>query len=147
MRRPALIALVLVSVPLVGCATSAVDMAPDRPDAPWIPATGPDGEIAAGARGPAEQPNNGSYVLPSNRNLAAVPPPAADLERRRPYTLPRIDRHRPVDNPVTRVPGTTRVVPRSRLASPRVPFFRSFQPASFKVGRNSTTNFARLAST
>jgi outer membrane protein len=102
MRRPALIALVLISLPLVGCATSAVDMAPDRPDAPWLPATGPDGELAAGARGPAEQPNNGSYVLPSNRSLAAVPPPAADLERHRPYTLPELIDIAQSNNPVTR---------------------------------------------
>ena len=102
MRRPALIALVLISLPLVGCATSAVDMAPDRPDAPWIPATGPDGEIAAGVRGPAEQPNKGSYVLPSNRSLAAVPPPAADLERRRPYTLPELIDIAQSNNAVTR---------------------------------------------
>ena len=90
MRRPALIALVLVSLSLAGCATSALDMAPDRPDAPWIPATGPQGEILAGQRAPPEQPPNSTYVLPSNRDLAAIPPPASDLERRRAYTLPEL---------------------------------------------------------
>ena len=76
-------------------------MAPDRPDAPWVAATGPDGEIAAGERGPPDQPNN-SYVLPSNRNLAAILSPATDLERRRPYTLPELIDIAQTNNPVTR---------------------------------------------
>src|SRR3984885_7362531 len=103
MRRPvALIALMLVTLPLAGCATAALNMAPDRPDAPWNPATGPDGEIAAGERGPSDQSANGSYILPSNRNLAAIPPPASDLERRRPYTLPELIDIAQSNNPVTR---------------------------------------------
>jgi outer membrane protein len=103
MRRPAaVIALVLVSVSLVGCATSALNMAPDRPNAPWIPATGPGGEIAAGERGPADQPNHGSYVLPANRALAGIPPPALDLERGGPYTLPDLIDIAQSTNPVTR---------------------------------------------
>ena len=103
MRRPAaVIALVLVSVSLVGCATSALNMAPDRPNAPWIPATGPGGEIAAGERGPADQPNQGSYVLPANRALAGIPPPALDLERGGPYTLPDLIDIAQSTNPVTR---------------------------------------------
>ena len=103
MRRPAaVIALVLVSVSLAGCATSALNMAPDRPNAPWIPATGPEGEIAAGERGPADQPNHGSYVLPANRALAGIPPPALDLERGGPYTLPELIDIAQSTNPVTR---------------------------------------------
>src|SRR6476661_6900890 len=103
MRRPTvLIALVLVSVSLAGCATSALNMAPDRPNAPWIPATGPDGEIAAGERGPSDQPNHGSYVLPANRTLAEIPPPAFDLERDGPYTLPELIDIAESTNPVTR---------------------------------------------
>ena len=103
MRRPtALAALILVSVSLVGCATSALHMAPDRPNAPWIPATGPGGEIAAGERGPADQPNHGSYVLPANRALAGIPPPALDLERGGPYALPELIDIAQSTNPVTR---------------------------------------------
>jgi outer membrane protein len=103
MRRPvALIALMLVTLPLAGCATAALNMAPDRPDAPWNPATGPDGEIAAGERGPPDQPNNSSYVLPSNRSLAEIPPAASDLERHRPYTLPELIDIAQSNNPVTR---------------------------------------------
>jgi outer membrane protein len=101
-RSVALIALILVSLPLAGCANWAINMAPDRHDAPWIPATSPDGEIAAGEPGPPDQPTNGSYVLPSNRNLAEIPPPASDLERRRPYTLPELIDIAQSNNPVTR---------------------------------------------
>ena len=103
MRRSAVIvAFALVSLPLAGCATSALNMAPDRPDAPWNPVTGPGGEIAAGEPRPPDQPNNRSYVLPSNRNLAGVPAPASDLERRRPYTLPELIDIAQSTNPVTR---------------------------------------------
>ena len=57
MGRPvALIALMLVTLRLAGCAPAALNMAPDRADAPWNPAVGPDGEIAAGERGPTVQP-------------------------------------------------------------------------------------------
>ena len=65
-RSAAIIAFALVSLPLAGCATSALNMAPDRPDAPWNPATGPDGEIAAGEPGSPDQPNNAAtYFLPT----------------------------------------------------------------------------------
>jgi outer membrane protein len=101
-RRVALLALTLVALRLAGCAPAALNMAPDRADAPWNPTVGPDGEIAAGERGPTDQSNNSSYVLPSNRNLAEIPPPAADLERRRPYTLPELIDIAQSNNPVTR---------------------------------------------
>ena len=102
MRRPALVALVLVWLPLAGCATSALNMAPYRPDAPWNPATTADGAIVAGVPPPPDQQASGSYVLPSNANLAGVPPPASDLERRRPYTLPELIDIAQSSNPVTR---------------------------------------------
>jgi outer membrane protein len=103
MGRPvALIAPVLLSLQLVGCATSALIWAPDHPDAPWTPATNPDGEIVAGERAPPEQPPNSNYVLPSNGNLAGVPPPASELERRRPYRLPELIDIAESSNPVTR---------------------------------------------
>jgi outer membrane protein len=103
MRRPIVsIAFVLLSLPLAGCATSALDMAPDRPDAPWTAATGPDGEIVAGERVSPEQPHDTTYVLPSNRNVAGSPPPASDLERRRPYTLPELIDIAQSTNPATR---------------------------------------------
>ena len=36
-------AIVLLSYLLASCATSALDMAPERPDRPWTPATTADG--------------------------------------------------------------------------------------------------------
>ncbi|MBV9531101.1 MAG: TolC family protein [Bradyrhizobium sp.] len=98
----ALVAHVLVSFSLAACATEALNMAPARPDAPWSPTTGPDGEIAAGERRPPGPDKTTGYVLPSNRNLAAIPRPAAGLERRRPYTLPELIGIAQSKNPVTR---------------------------------------------
>jgi outer membrane protein TolC len=97
-----LIASVLLSLQLCGCATSALTIAPDRPDAPWTPGTNPDGEIVAGERAPLERPPRGNYVLPSNRDLAIVPPPASELERHRPYTLSELIDIAESTNPVTR---------------------------------------------
>jgi outer membrane protein TolC len=53
---------------LVACASGALDMAPARADRPWLPATGPQGEIIAGATGSSAL--DGGYVLPPNLNLA-----------------------------------------------------------------------------
>jgi outer membrane protein TolC len=103
MRWPvAFIAFGLLALPLASCAPLALNMAPDRPDAPWTPATDPQGEIVAGQRAPPEQPPNNNYVLPSNRNLAVVPPPASELERRRAYTLPELIDIAESNNPGTR---------------------------------------------
>jgi outer membrane protein len=103
MRRPvALIAPMLLWLPLAACATMSLDLAPDRPDAPWTAATRPDGEIVAGAVPAPGQPIAGSYVLPSNRNLAWIPPAAAGLERRRPYTLVELIDIAQAANPTTR---------------------------------------------
>jgi outer membrane protein len=101
-RSVALIAPVLLSLQLAGCATSALRFAPDRPDAPWTAATNPDGEIVAGERAPPEQSPNRNYVLPSNSNIAGVPPSASELERHRPYTLPELIDIAESSNPVTR---------------------------------------------
>jgi outer membrane protein len=103
MRRPVgVLAFMMLAVPLAGCATSAIIMAPDSPDRPWTPATGPNGEIIAGERPPQGQPENSTYVLPSNRELGNIPPPRFDLERRRPYSLPELIDIAQSSNPVTR---------------------------------------------
>jgi outer membrane protein len=103
MRRPQeLIALVLLSLTLAGCATSALDMAPDRPDSPWTPAIDPNGEIAVGQHAPADQPASGNYVLPPNPALAGVPPPTPGLERSRAYSLPELIDIAQSANPTTR---------------------------------------------
>jgi outer membrane protein TolC len=103
MGRPvALIAAMLLSLQLAGCATWALTSAPDRPDAPWTPATNPAGEIVAAERAPPEQPPKRDYVLPSNSNLAGVPAPASEFERRRPYALPKLIDIAESSNPATR---------------------------------------------
>jgi outer membrane protein len=103
MRRPvAIVALIALAVPLASCATSAIIMAPDNPDRPWTPVTGPNGEIVAGERPPRAQAENKTYVLPSNRELGNVPPPRFDLERRRAYSLPELIDIAQSSNPLTR---------------------------------------------
>jgi outer membrane protein len=103
MRRPvALVVSVLLWLPLGACATMSINMAPERPDAPWTADTGPDGEIVAGTASAPGQGKAGSYVLPSNRNLAGAPAAASDLERHRPYTLPELINIAQTNNPTTR---------------------------------------------
>jgi len=61
---------------LSGCATSAIDMAPDRPDHPWVPATTDTGEIIPGAKATtAAGSASPAYLLPANPALASVPTP------------------------------------------------------------------------
>jgi outer membrane protein len=69
--RLALLAIWLTA--LVGCATSAIDMAPDHPDRPWVPATTAGGEIIPGARAPAPEIERADYTLPVNTALGNVP--------------------------------------------------------------------------
>jgi outer membrane protein TolC len=74
------IVAVLSTFLLLGCATSAIEMAPDRPDQPWSPATTASGHIIPGERNMAV-PANG-YALPPNLALANIPPsPAVDASR------------------------------------------------------------------
>jgi outer membrane protein len=103
MSRPrAIIALPLLLLPLAGCASSAIYMAPDRPDSPWTPVTTADGEIVAGGRASPDQRDSTSYILPSNRSLAGAPPPRSDLERRHAYSLPELIHIAQSNNPATR---------------------------------------------
>jgi outer membrane protein len=70
----------LISICLGGCATSALDMAPERPDRPWSPVTAAGGEIVAGARSRAAPTDD--YVLPANSAVAGVPaPPSVDVAK------------------------------------------------------------------
>jgi outer membrane protein len=102
-RRPvALIAPVFLGLSLAACALTSLNLAPQRPDAPWTPAKTPQGEIVAGTAPASGQAAGGNYVLPSNRNLAEAPPPASNLERRRPYTLPELIDIAQTNNPTTR---------------------------------------------
>jgi outer membrane protein len=102
-HRPAAFAIfMMVLVPLAGCATSAILLAPDNSDRPWTPATGPNGEILAGEPPRPAQPEKTTYILPSNRDLAEVPPPRVDLERHPAYSLPELIDIAQSSNPATR---------------------------------------------
>jgi outer membrane protein len=95
------VALAIGSIWLAGCATSAVDMAPERPDQPWNPATTATGEIIPGAKAPPDSSGPG-YTLPSNAEVATVPPPPPGVDLRRAYTLPELIDIAQMNNPLTR---------------------------------------------
>jgi outer membrane protein len=99
-RREAAIAVVLSPVWLAGCATSALDMAPQRHDRPWAPATTEGGEIIAGK--PQVPPTAEGYVLPANPVLGQVPsPPVVDAART--YSLSELIDLAESSNPRTRI--------------------------------------------
>jgi outer membrane protein len=88
----------LAALTLLGCATSAVDMAPPRADTPWVPATN-----AAGAIQPGPAASGGaSYVLPPNPALAAIPPPPS-IDPNRSYSLADLIDIAESNNPQTRI--------------------------------------------
>lgn len=99
---------------LGGCATTALELAPPRPDRPWEPETTAAGEIVAGAPGRApERPEAGMgeatrlpaaapYTLPANTALANVPPAAA-LDPAHAYTLPELIDLAESSHPSTRI--------------------------------------------
>ncbi len=95
------VALAISSIWLAGCAISALDMAPEHPDQPWNPATTATGEIIPGAKAPPDA-SGPSYVLPSNAEVAAVPPPPPGVDLRRAYTLPELIDIAQMNNPLTR---------------------------------------------
>jgi outer membrane protein TolC len=97
--EPRIAAAGLTAALLCGCATSALEMAPARPDRPWTPAVTPQGEIIAGARPRAE--SAAGYVLPENR--AIEPPPPASVESGKVYTLAELIDLAESNNPQTRI--------------------------------------------
>jgi outer membrane protein TolC len=98
-RLEQILATILAAAALAGCATSALDMAPPRPDRPWTPPTTETGEIKAGEKA---QSDGSGYVLPANSALAKVPP-AADVDGAKAYTLPALIDIAESSNPSTRV--------------------------------------------
>jgi outer membrane protein len=98
--REGAIVAVLSSVWLAGCATSALNMAPERPDRPWAPATNESGEIIAGATpGP---PTAEGYVLPPDPALGKIPSPP-HVEAAKTYSLPELINLAESTNPATRI--------------------------------------------
>ncbi|HEX4183298.1 MAG TPA: TolC family protein [Caulobacteraceae bacterium] len=99
-RLEAAIAIVGSALWLSGCATSALEMAPERPDRPWAPITSADGEIIAGEKGHANAPDG--YVLPLNTALANVPAPPG-IDSAKTYDLPDLIDLAESSNPTTRI--------------------------------------------
>jgi outer membrane protein len=67
------IVLAILSALLVGCATSSIEMAPDRSDRPWVPPTDATGEIIPGVKAAPAQSGGATHVLPPNSELAGLP--------------------------------------------------------------------------
>jgi outer membrane protein TolC len=95
------LAAALAAASLAGCATSALEMAPARPDRPWTPATTGEGEIIAGARPRADA--GAGYVLPANPQLATLPPPPPGVAAGKAYTLEDLIDLAERSNPQTRI--------------------------------------------
>jgi outer membrane protein len=93
------IVVIICSAGLGGCAAWDIEMAPDRADKPWTPATTATGEIVAGAKPSRE--SKPSYALPINTDLTGLPAPLG-LERRRVYSLPELIDIAQSNNPLTR---------------------------------------------
>jgi len=96
-----LILLTALALAVAGCATSALDMAPDRPDAPWKPPTDATGAIKPGPEA-STAGAGGGYVLPPNRALAVIPPAPA-VNPHRAYALPDLIDIAESHNPDTRI--------------------------------------------
>ena len=86
--RSAAILFVIVSIALAGCASSALDMAPETADRPWAPATTATGEIIPGQENPAAEgrARTTDFTLPANTALGSVPA-APDIDADHPYSL------------------------------------------------------------
>jgi outer membrane protein len=93
------IVVAICSVGLGGCAVWDIDVAPDRADKPWTPATTTAGEIVAGAK--PSRDSKPSYALPVNADLTGLPAPLG-LDRRRVYSLPELIDIAQSNNPLTR---------------------------------------------
>ena len=100
-RRIARVGVLVPLAVLAGCATSALDMAPTRPDQPWTPAVSAAGEIVAGSRPLPVSADLPGYQLPMNEKLAAVPSPP-DVDHDRPYSLAELIDIAQSNNPLTR---------------------------------------------
>lgn len=103
MRRldPYAVMALSVLAALAGCATSSLDMAPERPDRPWQPRTDAAGAIVPGAPVTASA-YGGTYRLPANPALAAVPAPPP-LAQDHAYTLAELIDLAEATNPSTRI--------------------------------------------
>jgi len=95
------ILLTNLSASLLGCATSSIEMAPDQPDRPWVPATTATGEIIPGEKATPEQTIGATYTLPGNSELAGLPS-AYELDPKHTYSLAELIDIAQSNNPLTR---------------------------------------------
>ncbi len=86
---------------LGGCATSSLEMAPERPDQPWTPETTVDGEIVPGTRAPPPSSDK-DFALPANTAAAALQPPQP-INASHTYTLPELIDIAERSNPSTKI--------------------------------------------
>src|SRR6478609_1184706 len=100
MRAPRPILACGLPILLAGCATSAIEMAPERPDRPWNPQVTPSGEIVAGAS--SHGANARGYLLPANPALGVLPPPPS-LDGERAYSLAELIDLAESTNPKTQI--------------------------------------------
>jgi outer membrane protein len=100
-RLNALVLLLLLGAMLAGCASSAIVMAPERPDRPWTPATTSSGEIIPDEKPPPELPKSEAFVLPSNIELGELPP-LVELDGDKVYSLPELIDIAQMGHPLTR---------------------------------------------
>lgn len=103
MRRLEFWIALISTVALSGCGTTAIDMAPARPDRPWQPAVGADGAIAFGKPQAANAASASSYVLPPNPALATVTPAPSSIDPERTYTLAELIDIAQSNHPETRI--------------------------------------------
>lgn len=140
--------LYLCPLLLAGCAMSAIDMAPSRPDAPWTPATRADGEIVPGAPASSGQPKSDTYVLPSNPALGNVPPPPK-LDADHAYTLPELIDIAQSTNPMTRVAwedARNTALGAGIAAAAFLPSISASVVGAYQTGNNRNTAFGTTAS-
>lgn len=141
MRQPDLLVVLLCAAATVmaGCATSALDMAPERPDRPWQPQTTQAGEIIPGAS-PSTATGNG-YTLPLNTAAATIPPAAA-LDTAHAYTLPELIDIAESNNPLTRVAwndARNAALAAGIAKSAYLPYLSATAMAGYQAGHGSSS--------
>src|SRR5262245_2888285 len=103
MRRHRALAALSMAVLLAGCTSTALELAPERPDRPWRPNTDADGAILPGAAASAPAAIASTYVLPANTALGTLPPPAPSIDAEHVYALPELIDIAQQNNPETRI--------------------------------------------
>ena len=106
-RNGVLTLVAMLPAALTGCATSAINMAPGRPDRPWVPATTTAGEIIPGANAlSAARAAGTDYTLPANPALGNVPA-SPDIEPAHAYSLAELIDLAESNNVLTRTAWNT----------------------------------------